>query len=237
MAMGVALAAGLIALAGPVGTRLLVAVASFLVFVLGLTGSRGGALALVAGAAALLALTSDRRRVTSALAAAVAVGGVAWTVVQWRGAEGAALATLACACLVAGWAALAIRTRVDRPLLGSGAGSFFLDWREHRTIDLDVRDAHSLYVEALTELGPLGLLLVLALVAVPLVVAVRRRGDPVAAIAAGAFAVFAAHAGIDWDWEMPVVTLAGLGCAGVVVARLKHATSMEEGRGGGRHDR
>jgi hypothetical protein len=39
------------------------------------------------------------------------------------------------------------------------------------------------------------------------------------ATAAAGFGVFAVHAGIDWDWEMPVVTLAALGCAGAVLAR------------------
>ena len=63
----------------------------------------------------------------------------------------------------------------ERPLLGSGAGSYFLSWREHRTVDTTVRDAHSLYVETLSELGPVGLALVLVVVAAPLCAAIRRR--------------------------------------------------------------
>ena len=54
------------------------------------------------------------------------------------------------------------------------------------------------------------------IVACPLAVAVRRRGDPLAAAPAAGFAVFAFHAGLDWDWELPVVTLAALGCAGAL---------------------
>jgi O-antigen ligase len=111
----------------------------------------------------------------------------------------------------------ALEAAADRPLLGAGAGSFDALWLEYRTVGVDVRDAHSLYVEVLAELGPPGLALVLCLVGAPLVAAVRRRGDPDAWIAAGGFAVFAVHAGLDWDWEIPVVTLAALGCAGALL--------------------
>jgi peptidoglycan/LPS O-acetylase OafA/YrhL len=31
-------------------------------------------------------------------------------------------------------------------------------------------------------------------------------------------ATWALHAGIDWDWEMPAVTLPALACAGLVIA-------------------
>jgi O-antigen ligase len=131
--------------------------------------------------------------------------------------------TLSSSYRVAYWRA-AMDEAAEHPLLGSGAGSFSLSWREHRTVDLGVRDAHSLYVETLSELGPVGLLLVVSIVAVPLIVSVRRRGDPVAAVSGAAFAVFAVHAGLDWDWEMPVVTLTALGCAGVLLTRSSTAT-------------
>jgi O-Antigen ligase len=246
------------------------ATAPFLVFVLGLTGSRGAALACGVGIALLLVLApgTTRRSIASGVVAALANGGSAWAVVQWRGTEGAALAAVGLATLAGGWA-LASRSWVlsrrrlavvaclllcgslavvalrpptlsssyrvaywraamdeaaEHPLLGSGAGSFSLSWREHRTVDLGVRDAHSLYVETLSELGPVGLLLVVSIVAVPLIVSVRRRGDPVAAVSGAAFAVFAVHAGLDWDWEMPVVTLTALGCAGVLLTRSSTAT-------------
>jgi len=54
---------------------------------------------------------------------------------------------------------------VDHPLLGSGAGSYQREWLEHRPADLPARDAHSLYLEALAELGPVGLLLLLGIAA------------------------------------------------------------------------
>ena len=116
------------------------------------------------------------------------------------------------------WAAALDAARLH-PVLGTGSGSFHLTWIERGANGTFVRDAHSLYVEALSELGPVGLLLVASLVAVPLGATVRRRGDPISATAGAAFVVFAVHAGLDWDWEMPVVTLAALGCAGAALAR------------------
>jgi hypothetical protein len=68
-------------------------------------------------------------------------------------------------------------------------------------------------VEALSELGIVGLAIVVALLAVPLVWATRRRDHHLLPAAAGAYAAFAAHACVDWDWELPAVTLAGLFCA------------------------
>jgi O-antigen ligase len=112
-------------------------------------------------------------------------------------------------------------------MLGTGAGTFHLTWLEHGPSGVFVRDAHSLYVEALSELGPVGLLLVVSTVAVPLVATVRRRGDPVVAVAGAAFVVFAVHAGLDWDWEMPVVTLIALGCAGAVLGGSSTAAKEE----------
>jgi O-antigen ligase/polysaccharide polymerase Wzy-like membrane protein len=265
VAIGCVLALGLGARRDDPAARPARATAPFLVFVLGLTGSRGAALACGVGIALLVVLATGtaRRSIASGVVAALAIAGAAWAVVQWRGAEGAALAAVALATLVGGWA-LASRSWVlsrrrlaviacillggslvvvalrpptssssyrvaywraamdeaaEHPLLGTGAGSFSLSWGEHRTVDLGVRDAHSLYVETLSELGPVGLLLVVSLVAVPVGATVRRRGDPTSTLAGAAFAVFAVHAGLDWDWEMPVVTLTALGCAGVALTR------------------
>jgi len=107
------------------------------------------------------------------------------------------------------------------PLLGSGAGTFGRSWLES---GLPARyggalDAHSLYLETLAELGPLGLALVLALLCYPLVRTLRVRAVPGLPAAAGASAAFLLHAGVDWDWELPAVLTAGLCClAAVLVA-------------------
>jgi hypothetical protein len=97
------------------------------------------------------------------------------------------------------------------PLLGSGAGTFAREWLAHRPVASGVMNAHSLYLETLAEVGPAGLLLLVAALAVPLVVAARRR-SPLGAVAGGAYATFLVHAGLDWDWQMPAVVAAGLLC-------------------------
>jgi hypothetical protein len=103
------------------------------------------------------------------------------------------------------------------PVLGSGAGTYERWWLQNRSIAMKVRDAHSLYVEILAELGPLGLAALLAVVAVPLVAAVRARRSPFVAPALAGFVALAVHAGVDWDWEVPAVIIAGLTCAGVLL--------------------
>ena len=98
------------------------------------------------------------------------------------------------------------------PVLGSGAGSFEQYWLEHRTVRFKVRDAHSLYVESLGELGWAGLILLLIALGAPLLAAARVRGEPFVPLVCGAYVAYLLHAGIDWDWELPAVTLAGLFC-------------------------
>jgi hypothetical protein len=96
------------------------------------------------------------------------------------------------------------------PLLGSGAGTFARHWQQERPLPLNVRDAHSLYLETLAEVGPLGLLLVVTVLGTPLVAACSRRGGVATAALPAAYVAFLLHAGIDWDWEMPIVMLTGL---------------------------
>jgi hypothetical protein len=105
------------------------------------------------------------------------------------------------------------------PLLGTGAGTFGRVWAESgmQVPQGGALDAHSLYVEALAELGPVGLILVLAFLAAPLRGLLRRRRAAYVPAAAAAYAAFLLHAGIDWDWEMPAVVVASL-CTAAVVA-------------------
>ena len=113
----------------------------------------------------------------------------------------------------------------ENPFVGSGAGSYKRYWLEHRPDAASVRDAHSMYLETLAELGPVGLALVLAAFGLPLVFAVRARHRPLVPIAAATLVAYLAHAGIDWDWEFPILTLVSLGCAGVIVAEGGAAAS------------
>jgi len=119
---------------------------------------------------------------------------------------------------------VAIDALGEKPVLGSGAGTYQFAWEQHRSIAQPVHDAHSLYLEAFAELGAVGGLLVLALVAVLLWIgfsAWRAAPHPQRECYAALFAAmlaFAVVAGLDWFWE-----IAGLGAvfflaAGVLVA-------------------
>jgi len=98
------------------------------------------------------------------------------------------------------------------PLKGVGAGMFVHDWAERRPVDFTEQDAHSLYLEVMAELGLVGLLLLLVVLLVPLGAALRRRRTErtlwSAVIAVGV--MWMIRAGIDWDWEMPALTLPAL---------------------------
>jgi hypothetical protein len=97
------------------------------------------------------------------------------------------------------------------PLLGSGAGSFGTAWLQHRSTPSSTIDAHNLYLETLTELGPLGLALLLTMLAIPLTAALASaRRQSLALPAVGVYVAFLAHAAVDWDWEMPAVTAVAL---------------------------
>jgi hypothetical protein len=121
---------------------------------------------------------------------------------------------------------VALRVFRARPVAGAGAGTFAGTWARQRPTADTAQDAHSLYLEVLDELGVVGV--VLLLVAVVSVVAraawLARGADR--ALFAAVFAVLLAvalHAGVDWDWEMPVVVLPFFVLGGVVLARSEGA--------------
>jgi hypothetical protein len=106
---------------------------------------------------------------------------------------------------------------VAHPVAGSGSGTFAGEWLRLRTIAVSAKDAHSLYLEKLGESGIVGLSLLVGALAIPLVVGRRRRSSlEVAALAA--YGAFLIHAGFEWDWELPAVTLVGLALAGALLA-------------------
>jgi O-antigen ligase len=105
---------------------------------------------------------------------------------------------------------VAVEDAAQHPALGSGAGSFDNFWFQHRTIPANVHDAHNLYLEVLAELGLVGFLLLCLVLVPPLVAARRARNQELVAVAAAGYISFLVHTALDWDWEMPVTTLAGL---------------------------
>ena len=116
---------------------------------------------------------------------------------------------------------VALDSAAEEPLRGVGPGGFAAEWARERDVDTPAKDAHSLYLETLVELGLVGLLLLGTMVAGVAGGAARAlRADPVfAAGPAAAAAAWAAHAALDWDWEMPALTLVALVLAGALVAR------------------
>ena len=106
----------------------------------------------------------------------------------------------------------------DEPLLGTGAGSFEAHWFRERSVAFHARDAHNLYLETLAELGPVGLALLLATLALPLLALPAARRFAHAPAAVGAYAAYLVHAGVDWDWEIPAVTVPAIFCAAVLLA-------------------
>ena len=103
------------------------------------------------------------------------------------------------------------------PVVGSGAGSYEWYWQQHRPIANTARDAHGLYAETLAEIGIVGLALILAAVLLPFGAVLRARRVRLVPFAVAAYAAFAAHIGVDWDWEMPVIILTGLFCAAAML--------------------
>jgi O-antigen ligase len=109
-----------------------------------------------------------------------------------------------------------------RPLVGRGAGSYESWWAQHGSLFRFVRDAHSLWLETLGELGLVGLFLLVAAFGVALAVGVSRlraaRGPDRVTIAAliALVAAWCLAAGIDWMWELTVVTVVAIACLGLL---------------------
>ncbi|MGH3103341.1 MAG: hypothetical protein ACRDN6_04505, partial [Gaiellaceae bacterium] len=85
----------------------------------------------------------------------------------------------------------------------------------------------SVYLQSLAELGPLGLLLVVTALGLPLVRLRRRWDDPLVPAATAAYVAFVLHAGIDWDWEMPAVGLAGIFCGAALLVATRGQPRQE----------
>lgn len=115
---------------------------------------------------------------------------------------------------------VAIRAFEHAPLRGVGAGGWAVWWLRYRTVPEFAQDAHSLPLQTLAELGLVGLALLAAFLA-GIGLAARAAQRAVPALAAGpiaAFVVYIAHSPLDWDWQMPAVTLVAIALAGALLA-------------------
>ncbi len=120
-----------------------------------------------------------------------------------------------------------------KPALGRGAGSYQSWWLEHAEFPLFVRDAHSLWLEMLAELGVVGFLLIVLAFGTGLVAAFARlrhaaADRPLIAALVGVLAAFALAAAIDWMWELTIVGLVAVVALGMLVG---HATLPAEAAG------
>jgi O-antigen ligase len=218
-AMGAILAAGFAERATRRSVRVLAATAAAVqLATVFMSASRGAFAALAVGAVVAVALSGGRRR--AAVAATGAAIGFAALVAAPAPVSGDGPAraggppsSVSVAPRLQFWA-VAVRSAADAPLRGTGAGSFARTWLQHRPVPRRANNAHNLYLETLAELGLPGLLLLGGALGAPLVAAARARGHPLAPPAAGAYAAFLGHAAIDVDWEIPVLAVAALGCAG-----------------------
>ena len=226
-AMGMLLAFGL-ALRAPRALRIAyLAALPFFAVTLYLTYSRGGWLALGLGLLAMLAvrLRGLNRRVAIATATVVVAVVALGAVVVARSFDsstttpsaGAGRLTTISASNRGEYWRVAWQDVEDNPVLGSGAGSWGRYWLRARPVAQPARDAHSLFLETLAELGPLGLAFLLVAVGAPVVAAVRTRKDGLTPAALGPFVAYVAHAGQDWDWELPAATVPALCCATALV--------------------
>jgi O-Antigen ligase len=111
------------------------------------------------------------------------------------------------------------------PLQGRGAGSYESWWAQHASFTYFLRNAHSLYLEVLGELGLVGFALIVGAFGAGIAIAVQhlrtRRGDDRVTLAAvtAVFAAFLAGAAIDWIWQLTVVGIVGLVALGLIVGR------------------
>jgi hypothetical protein len=118
------------------------------------------------------------------------------------------------------------------PVTGIGAGGYEAWWNQNGSIARVLRNAHSLFLETLAELGILGLALVVAFLTIAAVQGWRRLpaaprdGSVQAALAVLAAGTFSAA--IDWTWELP----AAFGPIVVVAALLTGAATVRAGGAG-----
>ncbi len=113
---------------------------------------------------------------------------------------------------------------------------------QHGSFRYFIKDAHSVLLQTLGELGAIGFGLLIGMLATGLTVAARRlgraQGSPQSAIAGllGSFVVYLIGAGIDWMWELTAVTAIGICVLGLLTGPATAAAAPPAGPGR-RHER
>lgn len=120
----------------------------------------------------------------------------------------------------------------SQPLTGTGAGTFEHWWAREGDAGA-AHDTHSLYLQTLGELGIAGLALLAALLLTILLgggkstLGASRRGRPQLAAALAGCVAFCLTAAYDWTWQIPVLPIAMLLLAAVLVTA--NAPRRQEG--------
>ena len=129
----------------------------------------------------------------------------------------------------------AVDANESEPLTGIGPGTFEFWWARNGSYAGFIRDAHSLYLETLGELGIVGFVLIVGFsLAVLIMGAVRcLRAPPdlrlgLAAAVAGC-AAFVGGAIVDWTWEIGVFGLVFMVLAAIAVAGGRPAAPRRGG--------
>jgi O-Antigen ligase len=122
------------------------------------------------------------------------------------------------------------------PLNGGGAGSYAAWWLQHGSLPgVFTQFAHSLYLEALGELGIVGLLLIAGFVVVAVFGSVRSAltlGSGEIAAAAACGTAFFAAAAYDWVWQLAGIGVVGVGMLGFGLGALPATQPSAWGRFG-----
>ena len=121
------------------------------------------------------------------------------------------------------WSAT-VDAAVENPLTGIGPGTWEFYWAREGSLPGFVRDAHSLFFEALGELGVPGLLLISGFIFGVIGFGIRRAfaapldTRPWIAAATAACIAFATAAAVDWAWEMALIPIVFLLLAAAILA-------------------
>lgn len=124
----------------------------------------------------------------------------------------------------------------EHKLLGVGAGNYDEPYFLQRTTAEDVRQPHSLLLQALSELGLPGLLLVVAFLGAVVAGALRRRAEAASSdvergllvAALGMFAAWAVHTQVDWIHLLPGITAGAVIAAAVLLRRPEGAVAQPQ---------
>ncbi len=106
------------------------------------------------------------------------------------------------------------------PLIGMGGHGWPAAYLRYGRSNEQPERSHSVELDALSETGIVGFLLLVGAGALGLASVARRRGAPLLPAALFASGVYlAVHTAIDWVWSIPSVGLAGLVLVGVGASR------------------